>query len=39
MLHEVEKKRLIGCQLLDYFALFSSGLPILTQIINRFSNV
>eukprot|EP00981_Chlorochromonas_danica_P010507 scaffold3243_cov173-Ochromonas_danica.AAC.40 len=35
MLHEVEKKQLVGCQLLDYFALFSSGLPILTQIINR----
>ncbi len=36
MIQEIHKKKLIGCQLLDYFGKYQTGNPIIAQVINRY---
>ncbi len=35
MLREIEVKGLYGCQLLDYFSLYATGVPVMIAVIDR----
>lgn len=36
MLKEVETKRIHGCQVLDYFSKYDTGVPVMKTILERY---